>query len=279
MLCFHRGALHCCIAPGVDKNVLLELCIHIKVGYCRVISFLPCSPLGSPFFTVLVSASQLAVSWRGKCIEEKGVWGRLPQLKAWRGLSTSFSPVGHLQGHNASVCLGGSHGSSSNINKGSGMNELSAWRPPQSSSGHMLQGSWLASPHQPSATNLGLRKQMRNEAAHETPKAGCWSRWSWETWLSQLRYAFVSCVQMSYRGLASAVWWNWQSFTVALTALRATFTVWQWLFPPHLPRVCSLVFNCIIYCFTEHEASPSATDSDHTPKALLLWKISLHSQA
>lgn len=36
------------------------------------------------------------------------------------------------------------------------------------------------------------------------------------------------------------------------------------------PLGLSLVLNRIIYCFTEHEASPSATDPDHTPKALLL---------
>jgi len=81
---------------------------------------------------------------------------------------------------------------------------------------------------------------------------------------------YVSHVQMSYKGLVSPVQWHWQSFTVALTALHATFTGWRWLFLPPLPGVCSLVFNCIICCFTEHEASPSATDSDHTPKALLL---------
>lgn len=57
------------------------------------------------------------------------------------------------------------------------------------------------------------------------------------------------------------------------------FAAWQWLFPPCLPRVCSPVFNCIIFCFTEHEACPSATHSDLAPKALLLRKILSHTQA
>lgn len=35
------------------------------------------------------------------------------------------------------------------------------------------QGSWLTSLHLPSATNLGLREEIRNEAALETSKAGC----------------------------------------------------------------------------------------------------------
>lgn len=141
MFCFHHGALHCCVAPGVDKNMLLELCIHIKIGYCRVISFLPHSPLGSQFSQCWsLPASELGVSWRGKCIEERNVWEELPQLKAWRGVSTLFSPLGRLWGHSGSMCLGGSHGSSSNVNTGSaGRNELSAWCPLESSSGHMLQ--------------------------------------------------------------------------------------------------------------------------------------------
>lgn len=153
------------------------------------------------------------------------MWGKLPQ--AWRGLSTTFLPVGLLRGHNASVCLGGSHGTSSNINKDSaGSSELSAWHPPWSSSGHMSQGSWLASPHLPSATNLGLRRQMRNEAAHETPQG-----WVLITLklrnlvITALLRVCVSCVQMSYKGLTSAVQWNWQSFPVALTALHSIHRV------------------------------------------------------
>lgn len=262
MLCFCCGALHCCIAPEVDRDTLLELCVHVKVGYLGVISFLPCFPLASPFFTVLISSIHLplhetANSSAGK--ERRR--GRLPQLRARRHF-----PLSHLQGHNASICLVGSRGSSnSNINKGSGgRDELWAWHPQWSSGGQMSQENCLASPHLPGATKLGFRKQVRKEATLETTNAE----------VEKLAYH-----KSRWATKASAVQWNWHSFTVALTVLWAMFTGWQWLFPPHLPRSCSLVFNGVIYCFTEHEASPSATDPDHTPEAFLLRKSSPHSQA
>lgn len=56
--------------------------------------------------------------------------------------------------------------------------------------------------------------------------------------LRNLAITALFCVQMGHKGLASAVPGNWQIFTGALAVLHSAHTGWQWLFAPHLLRVC-----------------------------------------